>query len=223
MQGLMTPPSFDSLAQYDVSNPNATVVTHQPLYDFQPYPTTGQLQLNFFQTPIGQGTTSAPGASGGKTKSDTNMEMGGALPTGNTFLATGIMVVFFPGTAVNNSGAFATTGLNWQDVWAVNKSGLLTFSVGTQNELTDGPIMKFPPNFRLGGAAAMADASTAAADLHSQIDYASSAGQVYPITPTRLVPQQNFKVTIDWPALVTVSAAGRIGVILDGFWYRWSQ
>jgi hypothetical protein len=34
---------------------------------------------------------------------------------------------------------------------------------------------------------------------------------------------QNFIVTLNWPTDVTVANTGRIGVCLDGFYYRQSQ
>jgi len=43
--------------------------------------------------------------------------------------------------------------------------------------------------------------------------------------PVRLAPQQNFNVTLNWPAAVALpsTVAGRIGIVLDGLPYRLSR
>ena len=43
---------------------NISDVIWAPLYDSASYASTGSLQLNFFSQPVGQGTTSAPSATG---------------------------------------------------------------------------------------------------------------------------------------------------------------
>ena len=43
------------------------------------------------------------------------------------------------------------------------------------------------------------------------------------ITPFFIPQTQNFQVGLYWPTAVAVTIAGRIGVVLDGFYYRQSQ
>src|SRR3954471_5699574 len=45
-----------------VTNPQQSELIRNTLYDSLLYPTAGQTQLSFFATPLGQGTTSALGA-----------------------------------------------------------------------------------------------------------------------------------------------------------------
>ncbi|MDH5654202.1 MAG: hypothetical protein OEZ39_20285 [Gammaproteobacteria bacterium] len=209
-------PSLQTQRRYRVNRRGQFETVYQPLYDFTTYAAAGQTSLTFFQTPIGQS---------GKTYADTNMESAGQLPSPKSMMVTAISVVFFPGSAVNATGALTTTGVNWEDVNTVHKSGFLKLFCGSKDFIIDGPIGKFPPPFRLTGAAAMADASTAAADLHSQIDYASMTGITYQIVPITIPPNQNFNVTLNWPTAVALpsTVAGRIGIILDGFLTRLSQ
>ena len=58
-----------------------------------------------------------------------------------------------------------------------------------------------------------------------RIDYAVFTGPVYQITPVRLIPTQNFNVSLNWATAVALPSGvnGRIGVILGGFLYRLSQ
>jgi len=219
----MRPPTLDDLRNYNVNRANQAEVIWQPLYDYQSYPAAGQTELNFFQVPVGQGATSSPGATGTKTIADTNMKSAGQLPQPTQFLLTGIEILFYPGQDVNASGAIGTSGLNWDDVYTVGKSGALRLFIGSKDYLVDSPIMMFPPEKRLAGAAAMADATTAAGALHSQIDYATFAGRPYAITPVNLIANQNFNVSLEWPTAVALNEDARIGVRLNGWLYRLSQ
>jgi hypothetical protein len=198
-----------------------------PLYDFQAYPAAGTLGLNFFSVPQGQGTTSALNATGVKTIADTNMQVAAQLPRGNRFYCVGIEVEFFPGSVPGSLGAAAATtvGRNMNDCYNVLKSGSLTFNIQQRVFAQDAPLMKFPPQTRLTGVAAIADATTAAAALNSQIDYATAAGAGYSIIPVDIESTQFFSVTVNFPALVpTVStAAARIGVRLLGNLIRDAQ
>ena len=191
-------------------------VLRNPLYDYQTYASAGQTSLSFFSTPNG---------SSGKTLADTNMKLSGQLPVGEAATIQFIEVLFFPGSAVNAAGAIATSGLNWQDVYTVAKSGFLRFTIGSTDFVVDGPIGMFPPITRLAGSAAMADATSAAAALHSQIDYAAFAGMRYQIPPQGIESNMSFNVTLNWPVAVALPSgvAGRIGVRLDGQYFRSAQ
>lgn len=196
-----------------------------PLYDYQNYPTTGQLSLTFFSSPIGQGTTSAPGASGTKTEADTNMQNAGLLARGNRFYLRGIEVLFYPGGAVGSGNvAAAAAGQNWRDVYGVMKSAWLKLTIQNRDYILDGPLGVFPPTFRLSGAAAMSANTTAGADTTLwQVDYAAAAGMPYQLVPMFIEENQFFSVKMQWPALVTVVNAGRIGVRLLGELIRNAQ
>lgn len=215
-----------NIAQHRVTVPGVQDETYGPLYDFTNYAAAGQSQLSFFSLPIGQGTTTAPGAAGTKSLADTNLTNANMLPVDNAFYMTGIEVTVFPGV---NPGRGATTsalmGQFWNDVWVIGKSGVLTLRIGTRDYIQDGPLMNFPSTQGLGGVAAMADATTAAASLASTVEYARFVGQPYTIVPLLIQPTQNFSVTLAWPTVVaTVSTTiARVGVRLRGRFIRNAQ
>lgn len=218
MQGLRAP-SIQQLERYNVNVEGQPEVTWQPIYDMQVYPLAGVAQMNFFAVPEGQGVPV-------KTFDDTNMELGGALPVPVNMAVTNVQIYFFPDGAPGRTGAIANTGLNWNDVEAVLQAGNLQLEIGSKEYLVDAPLMKFPPQFRLAGAAALADSTTAAANAGSQIDYSTAAGMIYTLVPLRLISQQNFSVRLRWQngVVATPSTAdARIGVQLGGFNYRLAQ
>jgi len=202
---------------------------YAPLYDFNTYAAAGQTQLNFFALPIGQGTTTAPGATGNKTEADTNLTNAGLLPRDNSFYCTGIEVVFFPGAASTfgpggGGLADAVIGRFWNDVYAAGKSGWLRFRIAGRDYIVDGPIMNFPSTQGLGGVAACATNLTAGAAT-AEIEYARFVGQAYTMVPVWIVPNQSFSVQMNWPAAVALpsTVAARIGVRLRGRFIRSAQ
>lgn len=205
------PPVLSALAAFTPNRPDAIESIWQPQYDFQDYAMAGQLQLNFFQVPVGQS---------GKTLADTNMTNAGMFPTPSAFFVTAIMVVFIPGNTVSAANVTPRALTNLVDVNAVANAGYLKLSIGAKDYLTDAPLGKFPPNFSIGGLVA---AATATATTGTDANYARSAGRYYEITPFLIPATQNFNVQLNWAALVPVTLAGRIGVILDGFLFRNSQ
>jgi len=216
------PPALDSLARFNPNLPNSIEGVWQPFYDFQAYAAAGQTELLFFQVPQGQSS---------KTRADTNMTNAGMFPSPTAFFVTGIMVPFFPNNDPTVASATVQRQLaNWQDAIDVAESGYLEFSIGSKTYLTDAPLGKFPPNFTVGGVAAVAIAImpttaglTAPAFPQTDVDYARAQGRYYEITPFLIPATQNFQVALRWPTAVATVVAGRIGVILDGFWFRNSQ
>lgn len=206
------PMTLEQLRAYNPNRPDATEALWQPFYDFATYPAIGSTQLTFFQLPKGQG---------GKTLADTNMTLAGQFPAPTAFLLTGIMVPFFPGNPTSATAAAAVADENWNDVVDVANSGWLELTIGSKPYLIDAPVGKFPANFTISGESALA--SSGADDSHTRVDFARPVGRYYEITPFLIPQSQNFSVTLNWPALVPVNVAARIGVILDGFYYRQSQ
>lgn len=218
MQGIgATPPDMRRFDQYKVNRPGAVEALYQPLYDFQTRAATGVSQQRFFQEPIGQSS---------KTLEDTNMELSGQIPAGRAFLVTDIQVVFFPGSDPIQTGTDpgVLASENWNDAWKLYKAGYLEFFIGSKAYLQDGPLMKFPPHFRMAGGADNYFTEDTATDQQWAYDYATNAGPIYKITPVQLMANQNFNVSLNYPsAAVDITNAGRIGIILGGFSYRLSQ
>ena len=207
-------PSLEQMRKYSVNRSGAIEAVRQSFYDFQTYAALGQTQLIFFQVPQGQG---------GKTLADTNMEVAGQLPSPKTFLIQSMEIYFFPAGDLGQFGAQAAAE-NINDVDDVRSGGYLKLFIGSKDYLVEAPLLRFPPKARLGGFAALADVTTAGADLQSRISYAAACGRPYYIDPYILLEStQNFSVSLNWPAAVAIAAAGRIGVVMDGILYRNSQ
>lgn len=207
-------PSVADLQKYAVNRGGEYEVIGSALYDYTTYAAAGQTELNFFQTPQGQGS---------KTLADTNMESAGSLPNPKNFIVTALEINFWPGVLPAVYGAQAVAaGLN--DVWNFAKSGYLEFYIGSKNYIQEGPMQVFPSMNGLVVQAAVADATTAGAAMQSRIAYGNLGGKPYVLaSPVALVSNQNFRVSMKWPVAVAISADARVGVRLRGFLYRLSQ
>lgn len=206
----------DVFQKYAVNRPGQIEAIKQPLYDYQAYPAIGATQLNFFAIPKGQA---------GKTLADTNMETAGALPNPKRFLTTGISVQFFPGTVFPSAGpAAAAIDAFVNDVWEIfSAAAWVELFIGSKSYV-QAPLNSFPAVTRLSGFSSQANASTAAAAQHTRTSYAAASGVPFKLEPPiMLEPTQNFSVSINFPAAVAITNAGRIGVHLHGVSYRNSQ
>jgi hypothetical protein len=209
-------PSIEDLTKYSVNRGGQFEVIGSSLYDYATYAAAGQTELNFFQTPQGQGS---------KTLADTNMEAAGSLPAPKNFLVTSLEINFWPSGAPSTFGA-QTAGLYLNDVWTLAKSGYLEFYIGSKNYIQEGPLGVFPAQNGLVVAAAAADQTTIAAALQTLVNYANMGGKPYILpSPIALVSNQNFRVSLKWPTAVALpsGATARIGVRLRGYLYRLSQ
>lgn len=207
-----TPMPLSDLVFYNPNRPDATEAIWQPFYDFQSYGTAGATQFIFFQVPNGQSS---------KTFADTNMVLPGQFPAPTAFLCTAIMVAFFPGAAASATGTQGVANTNWIDAVNVANAGYMELTIGAKPYLRDAPIGKFAPNFTINGLFNGYGSSTAGQIAYT--GFARAAGRYYEITPFLIPQSQNFNVTLYFPTAQTVNVTGRIGVILDGFYYRQSQ
>lgn len=221
-----------------VTNAAQSEIIRQRFYDYQLYPTAGSTQLTFFSSPVGQGLTTAVGGTAGtpKTLWDTNLELGGTLPSGKAFMVESIEVFFMPGSVSTantftlikplefNATAAATLAGQLADVNSFYNSGMLEFNVLSKNYLRETPLLAFPPktSFNLDAAVASNSATTAANIVQNM----RAAGRPYYISPEiALQPAVNFEVVLRWPAAVATPSGynARVGVILDGYFMRASQ
>lgn len=235
MDRLPTAADFNSRR---VTNPGQSEIVRQRFYDYQLYPTAGVTQLAFFQQPVGQGITTALGGTvgTGKTLWDTNLELGGTLPSGKAFMVESIEVVFFPGSVATANtytpatpnqfiAAAANTPLNQlSDVNTFYQSGMLEFNILSKNYLRETPLICFPPKaiFNLDAAVASNSATTAEVAAVNM----RAAGRPYYIDPTiALQPSVNFEILLRFPAAVATPSGfnARVGVVLDGYFMRASQ
>lgn len=185
----------------------------QPIRDYQTYPVAGFRSLDFFQAQAG---------SPGTTKGNQNMPAAGFFPRGQMFLAEGLEVDFKPaGSPVDTTSAAIPDLTN--DVWNVTRTGYLTMTIGTRPYMNVGPLSQFPPSFRVNGAFALADTTTAAVDRISSIQLPYDQGEPYQFVPFLLEENVNFVVTLNYDTPVTVAVAGLIGVNMNGCLIRRNQ
>lgn len=220
-------PSLEQLQSYSVNRPGWEVV-RQTLYDSSAYAAAGATSLSFFSTPIGQGT----GLGGGvKTITDTNMNLAGQLPANQYFLIESVELLIetaTPTVAAGMPSAFgaqlAATSLN--DMFILRRAGHLNLTIGSKSYLDESPLMKFPAKVDYDINAALADVTTAGANLQSRIAYGRAVGRPYMLKPASIFLQsnQNFSITLSWPeGLQAITNPARIVCSLDGFLYRKSQ
>lgn len=216
-------PNYAQLSQYNVNRPGWEGI-RQTLYDFTTYAAAGQPQLSFFALPIGQG---------GKTLSDTNMVLAGQLPANQEFLVQSIEIKFLPlvpapsASTVDAAVGVPALATQLNDSYLVSRTGNLVFVIGSKPYLQEAPLGRFPPKTNFEFDAAVALATTVAADsVEARMAFPRWTGRPYLLSPAelRLVSTQNFSITCNWPEGVqAISNAARIGVILDGILYRRSQ
>ncbi len=206
--------------------PGAKDITRDPLYDSVNYAAAGQTSLQFFSTPIGQGTTSAPGATGTKSINDTNMQIAGSLPAGNDFLVECIEIMVLPNglpvTGTIDPASEVPTFTN--DVYSILRNGALEFEISGKTYIKQSPLMCFPPSSRLHSNHALTDSTTASTTQLTAADYASGAGALYKLAPTPLLIDSNtaFSIKLVWAAAVATpsTAVARIFCRLGGVSYR---
>lgn len=237
MSFIRTPTAVD-FEQYRVTNPNFSEVIRQPLYDFLIMPGAGTQRLAFFQAPVGQGFTSALGATATspKTLSDTNMTLAGQLPSGFQFLIEAIEVQFYPGSVATANTytpaamvffaavAALTVAAQLNDSNIFYQGGTLELNVLSKNYFRLTPLVNFVPqrSFDLSGFIASNSATTSAI----------GAGVLRPgglplelDPPIALMPACNFDITLLWPAVSALPSGfnARVGVVLNGYAYRAGQ
>lgn len=196
------------LRQHRTSLPNIQDQIYSPLYDSGTYTSGTTTSMQFFSVPRGQGTTTAPGATGTKSYADTNLQLAGQLALGNRFYCTGIEFQIFPGVNPGRGAVADSTAGNFtNDVYLLAKSAYLQFTIQNRDYLIDGPLLNFPPVNRLSGFAAAATNLTTGAATYSEVEYASISGAPYNIVPVYIEATQAFTLTVFWPAAVTLASA----------------
>lgn len=219
-----------------VTNPSQSEVIRQRFYDYQLYATAGVSQLTFFSSPVGQGITTAVGATAttSKTLWDTNLELPNTLPSGKAFMIESIEVLFFAGSVSTtntftlaspvlfNATPAAAVAAQLADVNSFYQSGMLELNILSKNYLRETPLLAFPPKASFNYDVAFSGSGTAEVGAVN----GRAAGRPYYINPEiALQPAVNFEVVCRWPAAVATPSGfnARVGVILDGYFMRASQ
>ncbi|RJP44504.1 hypothetical protein C4587_01835 [Candidatus Parcubacteria bacterium] len=212
-------PNQSQLGDYKVTLDAYEGIT-QSLYDFQTYGSAGQTQLNFFAVPVGQG---------GKTNSDTNMQLAGQLPANLRFLITGIEVQFrptIPTVAAAMPAVYGADAVAAQinDAYIVERAGNLQLTIGSKQYLQEAPLGRLPGRQHFHLDAAVSGTQTATG-TQSRIAFGYASGAPYNLrSPLLLLENMAFSVVLAWPEGVqAITNPGRIGVILNGVLYRLAQ
>lgn len=221
-----------------VTNANQSAVIKARYYDWNLYATAGTTVMNFFSTAIGQGVTSALGATVGttKTEADTNLVLPKQLSSGIEFLIDSIEVHFLPGSvstantytpaaiSVFNAAAAAAVAGALNDVNTILQSGVLTLKVLNMIFLKDGPLLSFPPKMYIDHTSTFATNSATVGEIAAV--NARSVGRPWYVNPKiTLQPAVSFEVKVEWPGAVATPSGfnARMGVVLDGFEMRAGQ
>lgn len=234
-QSTPTGQTFDA---FRVTNPGFAEIIRQPLYDYQILPGAGSQRLAFFQQPIGQGVTSALGATVGtaKTYADTNMTLASQLPSGFQFLIEALEVQFYPGSVSTANTytpatitffaavAAATVGAQMNDANTFYQGGLLELNVLQKNYLRMTPLVNFVPQRSLDLSATIASNSATTSEVGAGV--VRPGGIPFELDPPiTLMPACNFEVALGWPAVVALPSGfnARVGVVLQGYAWRAGQ
>lgn len=234
--------NLDSLRAYGIFTPDDVVAVRQPLYDRMIYDDAGVTgQIRFFQQQLGQGNSSAIGGTGQtKTLDDTNMEVGGQLPTPQAFLVTSIEIMVEPGsistanafspldTAFLTNASAASVGLvpalnGVNDINRILMGAWLRFDIGSANYLTSSRLDTFPPKSFVAPDAAIAQSVQLG---HAGVAAARAVGRPFYVNPPiLLMPTVNFVVSLNWGVAVATPTGmnARITVRLDGIQFRRAQ
>jgi hypothetical protein len=219
-----------ALKAHMTRNPGQPDESYLPLFDSAAYTSGTTTLINFFSTPQGQGTTSAPGASGAKTLADTNLTNAGLLALGNRFYCAAIEMMCFPGVTPGQAyaaNAAATVSPFVDDMYTLGKSGVGTLMIGTAGRpyAQDTPLQVFTQDSGLSGFASSTDTTTAAASHYSSISYAKWSGKSYDIVPVYIEANQFFQFVVTWPAAITLPSGtnARLFCRLLGRFIRDSQ
>lgn len=220
--------NMGDLSNFSVTDWTQWEFVNQSLYDSAAYVAAGQPSLTFFQVPQGAGTGFGGAA---KTASDTNMVLNGQLPTGNMFVVSTIELEFQPATPTVAAGMPAAFGAQLvatsvNDAYIFWRSGNGTLRILQKDYSTEAPLMRMPSQSDFSLQGALADVTTAGANLQSRIAFASAYGPVFSLAPNNLlIPETtNFKYTLAWPeGNQAITNPARVFVRLGGMQARQSQ
>lgn len=188
-----------------------------PRFDYQHVESVQAFQ-EFFTMPMGMNT-----ARGVKTARDTNMHNAGQLPEGNTFLITGIRVLFIPDYLQHRGRAAEDE----QDAKRMLLGGQLRLRIGCRDYLDDGPLAKFPSLMPKTWMGELAYLTPDAEEAHWQLLYDPVPERLarvlsYQLVPVFIAPNQFFCVQV-LAEPQPLNAPGKLGVILDGRLIRQAQ
>lgn len=189
----------------------------EPRYHYQTYAAAGFTSQSYFGSTVGSATNGLR---------DTNMEKANAIGNPKRFSVEAVKVDLIQGNFPSQTGTTMTglmTHLN--DLWEVFSAGHLQFRSIDKTYLNVAPLWQCPPGAGLLGSPAVSTQLASAADRLVQMGVAS-CGLPAPQairwlkSPIPLQAETPFFVEITYTALVAITDAARLGVVLEGLLIR---
>jgi hypothetical protein len=186
-------------------------VVRWPLYSYKAYATTGHTQLTFFDQTEGTATLG---------RADTNMQAAGTLPGAQMHVAHALRVVPIPAfTDVAHTDV--ASGLAFGEWYRVLSNGCWSeTTVSDKIYLVAAPLFLLPQGMGPGSWHQTSGINTANSISIVNNGHPSNEALFRLDPPLGILPTRTFSVTLNWRALQTVTTAGRIGCILDGWRLR---
>lgn len=190
------------------------------LYHIQDYGTAGALKFAFFGKAKGDATNGL---------GDTNMDTSNGLSAGSRIMLMGMQIALLPGAnPVQQAAASFKSHLNDANAVLMGLS-YVTLKIGNKTYVEEGPIGRFPAGFGLAvGAGGIQTTQETGADAVNVVNYASNGLPTPAATrkfdvPLPLPQQTKLEVEINFPSLITVGTAARLGIWIPGVEIRKQQ
>ncbi|MCI0372304.1 MAG: hypothetical protein L0214_13255 [candidate division NC10 bacterium] len=186
-------------------------VVRWPLYSYKAYATTGQTQLTFFDQTDGTATLG---------RADTNMQAPNQLPGNQMHVAHALRVLTFPAFA--DFAAVGVVGSVAAGEWlrALITGSWCEVTISDKLYLIAAPLTLLPAGCGVGTFVENSGIATANTFGHVNNGVPSNEAIYKLDPPLGILPTRTFGVTLNWRAVQTVTTAGRIGTILDGWRLR---
>lgn len=186
-------------------------VVRWTLYSYKAYPTTGSVNILFFDQSEGTATNG---------RLDTNMTTPGQLSGNEMMVVVGISVEPIPSVtdvfAVN-----AANGLAAQQWYTVLTTGFVEVKVSGKEYLVIAPLTQLPPGHGFGTVFSVSALAANVMNMgHLQSGSPDNRSKYNLDPPFGLLPTRPFEARIRYNTLATVTTAGRIGVNFDGWKVR---
>lgn len=190
---------------------NYNEVIRWPLYSYKAYPAAGATQLTFFDQSEGTATLG---------RADTNMQVPGQLPGNQMQVAHSLRIFTFPAAAdVDVIGVVGgTAALEWYRLLVTGSWAEVTIS--DKLYLVAAPLTLLPAGAGVGTFVNNPGIALANNFAHVNNGHPSNEAIYRLDPPLGILPTRTFLVTLNWRALQTVTTAGRIGCVLDGWRLR---
>jgi hypothetical protein len=180
------------------------------LYAYKAYPAGGQVELLLFDQNIGSATQGL---------GDTNMQVPGQMSGNEAMVILNVRVVPLPAQADYDTAAAGTPVAFGQWFEVLNRNCWLVMEISDKPYLTIGPLSMFPAG--IGPGTVVAGAATVLRNVSFASNGEPSNRSLWvQDPPLTVLPNRALRVYLRWRAALSVSTAGKIGCVLDGYRIR---